>query len=215
VFTDTHRDDAFPALLASARAGGQAALDQIFRTYHPRLLRYLRAQQQPTVADDLAAETWLAVAGGLARFRGDEAGFRAWLFTIARRRLVEHHRRELRRRTEPLPPDRLDRPVERGWGGDPATITLDHLGAQQAVALLVADLTPDQAEAVLLRVIGGLDVAEVAGIMGRSPGNVRVLCHRALTRLATSAGSQVATEPRGTPTPDLGGGVTDGASRAI
>ena len=50
--------------------------------------------------------------------------------------------------------------------------------------LILTDLSADQADAVLLRVVAGLDVAEVAGIMGRSPGAVRVLCHRALRRLA-------------------------------
>jgi RNA polymerase sigma-70 factor (ECF subfamily) len=55
---------------------------------------------------------------------------------------------------------------------------------REAIDTLIADLSPDQAEAVLLRVVGGLDVTEVARIMDRSPGSVRVLCHRALRRLA-------------------------------
>lgn len=174
----------FPALLAAARAGEPAALSEMFRAYQPRLLRYLRAQD-PAMADDLAAEVWLAVAGGLERFEGDEAGFRGWVFTIARRRLVGHRRLQARRRTEPMPDAHLDRPVEHGWGGDPAWLVVERWGAQQVIDVLVADLAPDQAEALLLRVVGGFDVAEVAHIMDRSPGNVRVLCHRALKRLAT------------------------------
>jgi RNA polymerase sigma-70 factor (ECF subfamily) len=157
------------------------------------LLRYLRAQE-PGMADDLAAEVWLAVARGLGRFSGDEAGFRGWLFTIARHRLIEHRRRQARRRTQPMPLDRLDGPVERGLGGDPAWLVLDQLGVQETIESLVADLTSDQTEAVLLRVLGGFDVAEVARIMGRSPGNVRVLCHRALTRLATRMSEEALAE---------------------
>ena len=56
--------------------------------------------------------------------------------------------------------------------------------AQAAIDALVADLPPDQAEVVLLRVVAGLGVDEVAEIMGKRPGTVRVLQHRALRRLA-------------------------------
>lgn len=191
--TDTTHDLGFPGLLAAARDGRQAALAEIFRAYQPRLLRYLRAQE-PGMADDLAAEVWLAVARGLARFQGDEAGFRGWVFTIARHRLIEHRRRQARRRTDPLPADRLDGPVERGWGGDPAWLVVEQLGVQQTIELLVADMAPDQAEALLLRVVGGFDVAEVARIMGRSPGSVRVLCHRALKRLAARMSEEALAE---------------------
>jgi RNA polymerase sigma-70 factor (ECF subfamily) len=50
--------------------------------------------------------------------------------------------------------------------------------------VLVAELPPDQAEVVALRVVGGLEVAEVAKIVGKRPGTVRVLAHRGLRRLA-------------------------------
>ncbi|HEU0170814.1 MAG TPA: RNA polymerase sigma factor [Acidimicrobiales bacterium] len=183
----------FPETVAAARAGDHAALSELFRTYQPRLLRYLRAQERD-MADDLAAEVWLAVARGLDRFDGDERGFRGWIFTIARHRLVEHRRRQARRRTEPLPSERLDGAVDRGWGGDPAWLVIERLGVQQTVEELVTDLAPDQAEAVLLRVLGGFDVAEVARIMDRSPGNVRVLCHRALKRLAVRMSEEALAE---------------------
>lgn len=189
--TVLHHDLGFSTLLTGAGRGQDDALTEIFRAYQPRLLRYLRAQE-PGMADDLAAEVWLAVARGLDDFSGDEAGFRGWLFTIARNRLIEHRRRQARRRTDPLPDDRLDRPVEHGPGGDPAWLVIERLGVQQTIDALVADLAPEQAEAVLLRVLGGFDVAEVARIMGRSPGHVRVLCHRALKRLAVTTSDEEA-----------------------
>jgi RNA polymerase sigma-70 factor (ECF subfamily) len=191
--TTSTLEHGFPDILPAARAGDAAALTALFREYQPRMLRYLRAQERD-MADDLAAEVWLAVARGLERFQGDERGFRGWLFTIARHRVVEHRRRQARRRTEPLPVDRLDGPVDRGWGGDPAWLVVEHLGAQATVEELISDLSPDQAEAMLLRVLGGFDVAEVARIMDRSPGSVRVLCHRALTRLAAKMGEEALAE---------------------
>lgn len=191
--TELQRDLGFPALLADAGQGHDDALTEIFRAYQPRLLRYLRAQE-PGMADDLAAEVWLAVARGLDGFSGDEAGFRGWIFTIARHRLVEHRRRQARRRTDPFPDDRLDTPIEHGPGGDPAWLVIEQLGVQRTIETLVADLAPEQAEAVLLRVLGGFDVAEVARITGRSPGNVRVLCHRALKRLAARMSEEALAE---------------------
>ena len=152
------------------------------------LLRYFRAQE-PRAADDLASEVWISVARTLSQFRGDEAGFRAWLFTIARRRLIDHRRRWARQRTELLAGDRLDTVDEWGLGGV-AVEVVDRLGAQDAVDMLV-QLSADQAEAVLLRVVGGLSVAETARIMVRPAGAVRVLCHRALRQLAARSGDGV------------------------
>jgi RNA polymerase sigma-70 factor (ECF subfamily) len=189
------RDFSFPAVLCAAGNGEHWALTELFRAYQPPLLRYLRAQE-PGMADDLAGEVWVAVARQLARFEGDEAGFRSWLFTIGRCRLIEHRRRSARRRTDPMPHDRLDGAVEHGFGGDPSWLVLDQLAAQEAIDMLIADLSPEQAEAVLLRVVGGFAVPEVAQIMERSPGAVRVMCHRALRRLATRFGDP-ATETEG------------------
>jgi RNA polymerase sigma-70 factor (ECF subfamily) len=191
--TETTRALDFPARLTRAGQGEQRALTEIYRAYNPRLLRYLRAQE-PGMAEDLTAEVWLAVARGLSRFAGDEAGFRGWIFTIARHRLIEHRRKVARHRTELMPHDRLDGPVERGLGGDPAWLVIEQLGVQETIEMLVAGLAPDQAEAVLLRVLGGFDVTEVARIMGKSPGSVRVLCHRALKRLAARMSQEALAE---------------------
>jgi len=147
------------------------------------LLRYLRSQE-PTVAEDLASEVWVAVARRLGRFTGDEVGFRSWLFTIARCRMVDHRRKMARRRAELLSDSSFDGSEGTRYGRDPAAVVLEHLSAQEAVDRLVSDLSPEQAEVVLLRVVAGFDVPEVAQMMGRSPGSVRVLCHRALRRLA-------------------------------
>ncbi len=181
-----------PDVVEAAGRGEHWALTQLFRAYQPLLLRYLRAQE-PGAADDLASEVWIGAARGLAQFSGDEAAFRGWLFTIARRRLIDHRRRTARQRTDVMSTDRLDVVVGLGPGGDPAAAVLDRLGAQGAIAELIAELTPEQAEAVLLRVVGGLSVAEVAAIMRRPPGTVRVLCHRALRRLAVQFGDGVKT----------------------
>jgi len=173
----------FDAIVVAAAGGEHEALTKLFRAYQPMLLRYLRAQA-PQVAEDIASEVWIAVARHLGRFAGDEPRFRRWIFTIARCRLIEHRRKLARRRTDPVPPERLDGPAISHAGADPAAVVVENLSAREAIATVVAAVTPDQAEAMLLRVVAGFDVAEVARIMGRTETSVRVLCHRALRRIA-------------------------------
>lgn len=173
---------AFDEVLSAARVGDVAALGEMYRFYQPSLVRYLRANA-PDAADDLASETWLDVAGGLERFKGDESDFRRWLFTIARRRLLDDRRRILRRRTDPTDASRLER-------NDPAADTeAEALGRIDSAAAVrrIMELSPEQAEVVLLRVVGGLSAEDVASILDKSPGNIRVIQHRALTQLARQA----------------------------
>lgn len=169
-FTDSFR---------AAQAGDEAAVTALFRSSNPALLRYLR-HHAPTVAEDLLADTWLAGVKRLPSFRGDAQDFRAWLFAVARRRVADYHRRRLRRPEAVTLDDTAESP-----GADPQAVAVGSLSAQQAIAALVRDLPKDQAEVVLLRVVADLDVAQVARILGRSAGSVRVIQHRALRRLET------------------------------
>ena len=155
----------------------------LWRDANPALLRYLRVIA-PEAAEDIAADTWVQVVRGLAAFRGDEAAWRAWLFTIARHRAIDEGRRRSRR------------PVVSGPGladvtspdsPDPADLVLERLSTQAAVAL-IATLPRLQAEVILLRVVAGLDTPAVARLVGRSPGAVRVAAHRGLRRLAATLG---------------------------
>jgi RNA polymerase sigma-70 factor (ECF subfamily) len=164
-------------LVVAAKEGDDAAMAQLWRAINPPLVRYLRGRIGHG-ADDVAAAAWLDAARGLLTFEGDDADFRRWLFTIARRRLVDELRRRGRRRGEQL----VDAPVEAARqvaAGDPADRP-DDLGAALALVRL---LPADQADAVLLRVVVDLDVSAVAAVMGRSEGSVRVLTHRGLRRL--------------------------------
>ncbi|HEX2273294.1 MAG TPA: sigma-70 family RNA polymerase sigma factor [Acidimicrobiales bacterium] len=166
--------------ISAARRGAAWAITALYREIHPRLLRYLRSRE-PHVADDVASQVWLEVAGGLGRFEGTEDGFRAWVFTIARRRLIDARRRAGRRPTDPLVDEDVAAPSPYD---DPEGSAIATLDAQAAVDRIVSALTPDQADVVLLRVLGGLAVGEVADVLGKQPSAVRVLQHRALRRLA-------------------------------
>jgi RNA polymerase sigma-70 factor (ECF subfamily) len=172
----------FASVLARAQSGDEAAFACLWLDVNPALVRYLRVFAGE-VDEDVAAETWVTVVRGLARFRGDEMAWRGWVFTTARRRAIDEGRRRTRGRAAlashasgSADPRRLTTP-------DPAQAVLDRLDTQAAMAL-VARLAPLQAEVIVLRVIAGLDVESVARLVGRSPGAVRVAAHRGLRRLA-------------------------------
>ena len=169
----------FTSVLAGAKTGAPWALEALYRDLQPRLLRYL-SSQAPDAAEDLASETWIGVAVSVPSFEGDEDSFRAFLFTVARRRVLDHRRKDYTRRTQPTEPEALEElsPATDGEGA-----ALAHLGTGWALQQ-IATLPPDQAEVVLLRVIGDLSIDEVASIVGKKPGAVRSMQLRALRRLA-------------------------------
>ncbi len=177
----------FDDVIADAGRGDQRAIESLFRELQPPLLRFLRAQES-RAADDLAAEVWLAVARGIARFDGDWADFRAWVFAIARKRLADHRRTAVRRRTDIVEADVFE---SRPSVDAPEQETLDRLSGQQAATLITSVLSGEQAEVLLLRVLGDLDVERVAAIMQRSPNWVRVTQHRAVRNLAKRLGPKV------------------------
>jgi RNA polymerase sigma-70 factor (ECF subfamily) len=169
----------FDAVLDEARAGSSVALGAIYRDLFPSVLAYLRLRA-PSEAEDLASEVFLGVATGLARFSGDESGFRAWVFTIARRRAIDAGRRRARRATDVVPAEVFESLPSRDDTAEEATGRLHSTAALE----LVRRLPASQAEVLLLRVVAGLSVDETAQALGRRPGTVRVTQHRALRRLA-------------------------------
>jgi RNA polymerase sigma-70 factor (ECF subfamily) len=175
----SHAD--FDAVIEAARGGDDRAVAFLYDAIQPALLRYLR-WQEASVAEDLASEVWLAVAEGLSRFEGDELALKGWIFTIARRRLADHRRRGVRRNTRVMPSAAVPLPPS---DDDPADLVTGRMSAQDAIAALTSALPPEQAEVVVLRVVGGLSVEETARVVGKRPGTVRVLQHRALRRLAS------------------------------
>ncbi len=177
----------FDEVLSGAKAGDEVAVARFYRDLNPTLVRFLGAQAAG-LGEDLAQEVWLALARGLEAFSGDEDGFRAWMFTIARRQLITHWRKEGRR------PYRTTDPADLG-DMDTSTSPDDEPDARvladEAVQALVAGLPREQAEIVLLRVVAGFDAEQVGAIVGKRAGTIRVLQHRALRTMA----ERLAAEP--------------------
>ena len=171
--------EGFAAALAAAQEGSEAAFSQLWRDGNPALLRYLRVIA-PESAEDVAGDTWLQVVRGLAGFRGDEQAWRAWLFTIARRRTIDEGRRRARRGAAPP------------GGGPGAQLPTMPDAADPARAALAnpsglgppTQLPPPPAAVGFVWVVGGAGTEAVSELVGRSPGAVRVAAHRGLKRLA-------------------------------
>lgn len=179
----------FARTLAAARTGEEWALGALWRAHQRPLLAWL-GTMVGGVADDVASETWIDVARGLRGFSGDEAAFRTWLFTIARRRAVDHLRRQGRRPESAFAPEHL---ADHPGTTDVAEQATSSVALRQLLAV-VDQLSPDQREVILLCVLGGLRPAQVAPVLGKTEGAVRVLQHRALRRLAELLPTPVAEE---------------------
>ncbi|GHE39925.1 RNA polymerase sigma24 factor [Streptomyces capitiformicae] len=193
-------DEELGAAVARAQDGDEAAFAVAYRIVQPGLLGYLRGLVGDE-AEDVASDAWLEIARDLGRFKGDGAGFRGWTATIARHRALDHLRRQrVRPRAGGSEQEVLDLPSPHNTHEQ----ALESLSTERALEL-VRGLPRDQAEAVLMRVVVGLDGPSAARVLGKRPGAVRTAAHRGLKRLARQLGVDTETED----------GVTDEASRTL
>ncbi|MFD5447806.1 RNA polymerase sigma factor [Streptomyces sp. NPDC127100] len=184
-------DGELGAAVALAQEGDEAAFAVAYRLVQPGLLGYLRGLVGDD-AEDVASDAWLEIARDLGRFRGDGAGFRGWTATIARHRALDHLRRQkVRPRGSALEQDVLELPGPYSTHDQ----ALETLSTRAALAL-VSGLPRDQAEAVLLRVVVGLDGPAAARVLGKRPGAVRTATYRGLKRLARQLGTDGVTDER-------------------
>ncbi|MFT5224232.1 MAG: RNA polymerase sigma factor (sigma-70 family) [Glaciecola sp.] len=168
------------SVLAAARRGEAWAWEGLYTELAPVILGYLRGQRAPT-PEDLLGEVMLQVVRDLAAFTGTEPQFRSWVFTIAHHRLLDARRYVQRH------------PVHTLAGNDlaacaPAALevtedqALESLTTEE-VRLLFKVLTEDQRTALLLRVVAGMTIGEIAEIMDKRTGAVKQLQRRGIHAL--------------------------------
>jgi RNA polymerase sigma-70 factor (ECF subfamily) len=171
-------------LVDRARAGDGEAWAELYRLLAPAVAGYLRLRGARDVGD-LTSETFLGVFRGIGGFSGSWPRFRSWVFVIAHRRLQDERRCFARHRADVgvgvRAPHRggiaVDRPV-----GDVEDDALARLGADD-VRVLCDRLAPDQADVLVLRILGDLTVEQVAEVVGKTPGAVKQLQRRGLAAL--------------------------------
>jgi RNA polymerase sigma factor (sigma-70 family) len=167
----------FIAVLGAARVGDNRAWAQIYQEYAPAIAGYFRGRRTRD-PDNLTGEVFLSIVRNLHSFSGGEREFRAWIFTVARSRLIDDHRRTLRKpevsSKQPVPDTEAHPGAE-----DQALASLE----AQYVREMLETLTPDQQDVLLLRLFAGLTVAEVAQLMGKDVGAIKALQRRGLGSL--------------------------------
>jgi RNA polymerase sigma-70 factor (ECF subfamily) len=169
---DVERD-----LVLRAQAFDEEALSALFASYYPRMYTYGLAQLRSVhTAEDFASDVILRVLDGIRRYRLGEQPFSAWVFRIARNRLIDLQRRRTRCRQVPWDENI---PSVNGHGQGPMKQVLDI----DEIRLGLADLTEAQAQVIVLRFQQDLDVGTVARVLGRSERAVKSLQFRALAAL--------------------------------
>jgi RNA polymerase sigma-70 factor, ECF subfamily len=178
--------------LAGARRREPAAVTRVYTAYAPALFRFFVAAvgDRPT-AEDLTGDVFESVIEGLPRFRGPVAALGGWLFGIARHDLSDYRRRQAHRLVQPLD-DLLEEAGAAGGAVDPEELALDRVEGDRVLAAL-RQLTLDQREVLVLRLVADLTAPEVARILNKSTQAVKALQHRGLASLARLLG--VATDP--------------------
>jgi RNA polymerase sigma-70 factor (ECF subfamily) len=180
--------------LVGARRREPAAVTRIHAAYAPALFRFFLAAvgDRPT-AEDLTGEVFKSAIEGLPRFRGPVEALGGWLFQIARHDLSDYRRRQARSLLQPLD-DLLEEAAAAGGAVDPEEFALDRVEGDRVLAAL-RQLTCDQREVLLLRLVADLTAPEVARILHKSTEAVKALQHRGLASLARVLGVTNDTSP--------------------
>ena len=185
-----HLDHDRPLVEAARR--DPARFDALYRRYLAQVYSYAYYELgDHHAAEDATERTFLAALANLGRFSerarpadGEGAStFRVWLFRIARN-VVANERRSARRH----PATVLDEAA--AIVADPLDVEGRAVRNEQALAAwrAVGRLPGDRRRAIVLRFVDEMSTAEIAGILGRSEGAVRVLIHRALRSVARDLG---------------------------
>jgi RNA polymerase sigma-70 factor, ECF subfamily len=171
--------DDLTAAVEGAQRGDPEFFRILYREAQPRLLRYLN-YLVGSEAEDIASETWLQATRDLGKFRGSHGDFRGWITTIARNRAMDHLRRaNLHPPAVPVPVEDLAFVAGRENTEDRA---IEAITTEEALSL-IACLPSDQAEAVLLRAVMGLDAKRAAQVVGKRAGAIRTAAYRGLKNI--------------------------------
>ena len=172
------RDASESHLIQRAKACDEEALGELYRRHANTIFRYVYYRVgDKAVAEDMVGDVFVRALEGLASYQDTGRPFAAWLYRIAHARVVDHYRRQGRRRVEPL-----DEGLAADDETDPYRLAALRDDSRQAWAA-VNRLTQDQQQVVSLRFIAGYSTAEVARLLGKTEGAVKALQHRALASL--------------------------------
>jgi RNA polymerase sigma factor (sigma-70 family) len=178
-------DDSFERTVRAAQGGDGRAFGVLYESLARRVLTFvsLRGAADP---EGTVSDVFVKVFTNLGTFRGNEAQFSAWVFTIARNTLIDEARRRRRRVDE----SELDSETAEGLvAGDVESDVMARLGDEWMREQLEV-LTPDQRDVVVLRIAGDLSLEAVADVLGKRVGAVKAMQRRAFRTLAKNLGTE-------------------------
>jgi RNA polymerase sigma-70 factor, ECF subfamily len=180
----------FETALQRAKALDERCLSLLYARFLPVIYRFQLARVgDPHMAEDLTAETFVAMVEQIAQARTtEELGFAAWLLGIARNKLLMYFRA---RRSRPAPvygvPDELPLYTHADEADPLDVLTVRERWSDMVSALNT--LTDEQRDVVLYRCVLGYSAEEVGELLGKQAGAVRALQFRALASLAQRLGT--------------------------
>jgi len=178
--------DELTAAVEGAQRGDSECFRVLYREVQPKLLRYLSFLVDSD-AEDIASETWLQATRDLHKFQGNIDNFRGWITTIARHRAMDHLRKNSRQ------PPAVPMPVEEfsffAAADDTEARAIESITTGDAVKM-ISSLPRDQAEAVMLRAVVGMDAKTAAAVVGKRAGAIRTAAYRGLKTLAKRLGAE-------------------------
>lgn len=164
-------------LIQRAKEGDRAAFAEIFDRHHSAIYRYIFFRVgDEAVAEDLAGEVFVRLVEKIDQFTYRGRPLLAWLYTIARNLVADHHRRVGRANMVPLDEGLV---ADSMGPEDAAGVML----RQRRLAAALEELTEEQRQVVVLKFFEGLDNQTVAMIVDKSVGAVKSLQHRGLAAL--------------------------------
>lgn len=203
---NAHAQSDLEGLVKGAQAGESASFAQLYERFYDKIFRYVSFKTgNASEAEDIAEEVFLRMLESISTFRFTGPPFSSWLFRIAHNLVVDHFRRNGRRKNVPL-----DEAVTiSGTSSSDMDRHLDVKLKMRRVNLALESLTDLQKEVITLRFAGGLSVRETAESVGKKENAVKALQHAGIKSLRrkmglAEAGSETESMPVG------GGGVADG-----
>jgi RNA polymerase sigma-70 factor (ECF subfamily) len=168
--------DALGALLAKAKAGEDGAFGEIYNLYFKKIYQFIFYRVgHKEVAEDLAEEVFLKAFSKLSSISENNA-FAGWLYQIARNKVIDYYREK--RQTVSL--DEIENTLEY----ETNVIDVVNLEQQQKTLLkLIKELGAEQQIVLKLRFFEDLDTAEIAEMLHKNEGAIRVIQHRAIAKL--------------------------------
>ncbi len=156
---------------------------EVYEEYFPRVYRYIALRVgDKTEAEDLAGQVFLKALESISSFKWRGVPVSAWLFRIAHNHIIDYRRTSKAKLHLPLDESLVS------TDADPVSEAERNSDISQVVQA-VRQLTQAQRDVIELRFAGGLSTAEVAKVLGKSQGAVKVLQHSALIALRSKLSS--------------------------